>query len=53
MTHTTDPPLCPHCKAPLTDYNSIESYTRIGGGMILIACGSCRKLLGIVPAEKP
>jgi hypothetical protein len=48
MTTTIDPVICPHCSAYIQRREDVLTYTRVGG-MILVACASCRKILGVLP----
>jgi hypothetical protein len=48
MTNTTEPLICPHCNAFIQRTGDVLTYTRVGG-MILVACASCRKILGVLP----
>jgi hypothetical protein len=52
MTHTLEPLECPHCGASIKDFDDVLTLTRVSGGMIVIGCASCRKVLGVLPPEK-
>ena len=51
MAHTKDPVLCPKCGAGIGHYDDVLVMTRVGG-MKIVACGSCRAILGVLPPDK-
>jgi endogenous inhibitor of DNA gyrase (YacG/DUF329 family) len=51
MSHTSDPVACPHCGASIHRYEDVLTMTRVSK-MIVVACASCRKVLGVLPREE-
>jgi len=52
VTYTDRPVKCPHCGAGIERYEDILTHNRIGGGLTVVACASCEKVLGFVPKER-
>ena len=46
-------PACPHCGRDLGDagVNAINAETTPTGGVLLVACGACSKVLGVLPGQ--
>ena len=52
LEEAEQPPICPHCKAPLRklDWHKVRGGPGSISYLVLVSCGSCRAMLGTAGA---
>jgi len=48
LEESRQPPICPHCKAPLRklEWHKVQGGPAAMTYIVLVSCGACRALLG-------